>query len=645
MPWWGRALAGAALLGVGFVAGLVVGDSSAPSQTLGTTAPATEAPGAGESETGGVERSPGVTEARPRRERDRADAGDTELAPAVGNGVITAVVRTPAGVVLPDVRVVLEARPDAMPGYTRPGVEGMLDRDPEELIASYAALTRWRHASRVEATTDATGEVRFEGLPPLRYQVYAVAEGYDVSRGGRHDPIEAGDRVELLAKPVVTLALDVRLPDGTQPELGNVRAERANHTRSYSWRPELPELRMEPGRHEISVSAEDHGAKFTVELAEGVTPTLRRVDLQPRSGIRVTIRSSDGVLPELAYVFIARLKPGTELGPSAFANAEHSEHVRPRRSAEMTQWDLPPGEYAVGCAFAWNHPPSPVVYERVVLGAALAETELLLPAFDETNTVQVRVVDAAGEPVPEAQLGLKVVRGNSTHSGGATIVDTRDGIQRVVRPTGSFDHAVLKVVHAEYGTYQVEFGPDHAGVLEVVLRHPARLRVTVPGMAASPYADRLDVQLVPVEDRVHPATEISREVSAREGDTFAERLVAPGRYRLRLVLRRDRWRVTTLSTQELELGSGEREYAVALPALYELRVTGPADSAGQTVQLTRRLRDDGQGEQWTSAGRATLPESGPVVLDGLPAGRYRVTLDGGTTSREINLPGDHDVRF
>lgn len=637
------------LLAVGFVAGMVVGGNASRS---GST-PEHEAAGSSAAADGASATLPSAPArtapdaAEPvRRERSRAPIDPDPRPPAQGNGVVHCSVRTESGDPLPGVRIVLEALSSSMPGYTRVPATRDLDLDAEEIIDSFAAITRWRHRSRVERTTDALGEAEFAGLPALEYRAIPVLDGYRIRREDGREPIVAGTRAEFEAQPIVALELDVRLPDGTQPERAQVAFRHGNSHHNRQWTPDGEPLSVDPGRYDLEVTSGDHRGTAEVEVVEGVRPDPMRVELEARTGLRVTVRREGEPSPDTIVCFVARIPEGATIQPSLFADTNHHHWLHFERGASFTRYELAPGEYAVGCAFQWGHPPTIVATTRATVTEGVAEAELLLPRLDETLCLLVRVTDSDAQPLDGAEFRILVRHLGGSSSSGVNPLHVDDGVHYLSRPTGGADEVVLTVSHEDYGSVVRPIDPSARGVLDVAMAEPALLTLRVPGLGAGEYVGRVRAAIeLATEAPTHGLRDTGLSPDQVVDDAFPEQRLAPGRYVVRLYVQGSRFSRMAVAERTVDLTSGERMVTLPMPALYSVRVHASPELGGRRVQLYARTKHDGDSETWTSGAGGILSEQGECVVDGLPAGTYRVSLSGSSESRTITLPGDTEVRF
>jgi len=210
--------------------------------------------------------------------------------------------------------------------------------DPAEQLRVRAEWIAWREAGRYRTTSAPDGTWRIEGLPDFAFQIEGSATGWtlkvrgDVARGSR-----AGDTVELVGVPLVSLTLDVRRDGGGSPPSAMIGLRSRQSSASRTWTPSQPAFDLEPGSYDVVLSIKSAQSSF-----------------RPVERVPVTLKAG----PNAAEIAIPELHSVTIVVDDAPANATLSLRPVPRTAdfrsdqrigkdgkAEFTR--LTPGEYRI----------------------------------------------------------------------------------------------------------------------------------------------------------------------------------------------------------------------------------------------------------------------------------------------------------
>ena len=543
------------------------------------------------------------------------------------------------------------ARPPSDVGPAPPPLAD-LDGAVREAVAQY----KERRARTFEAVSDASGAYRFEGLPEGTWSIEAYKRDYVVSApgGSRHD-VRPGTQLDFEAEPVLTLAVDVLMPDGTRPEEAVLKSQPAaeNRATTFAWTPEQPVLRLTAGTYEISAEAgalpsdrggQEHELKSkprTVELQAGVAPPALVFELTGRAGIRghVTL-AHDGVTGSQPQVLMRPLGVAERADLEALAESDQNAYVG--RAGDYAFLDLDPGRYVVGVRRNWSDAVS--AHALVEVGASIVTCDLELPALDPSGYLAVSVTGSDGAPVAGVDFGFRHSSNGSSSSSGINAMRSPEGLYLITIPDRSRqayfssgaegDTFTLTVRHARHGEKTIELARGQAE-LAVAFALAGRLEVIVAGHAGSEYEGRISIELAKAggEDQYFWWGDDSGLTTA--GVRVFE-AVDPGSYVLRMHLapeggsRRNFGRSMAILSQELEVVSGPNVARMAIPPLYDVVVRHPAATESTRLRLSMPAN-----RYFSQQGEL---ENGVALFEDLPAGSYDLRSSNPTGRMAIEVP-------
>lgn len=572
-----------------------------------------------------------------------------------GQGVISGRVIDEAGAGVPGVVLRLEWSPslylerEAPPiGLAAPEWDSI-----DDAVRETAEAFEQRRVNRHEQLSDATGSFRFEGLMIGNWWMRAYLEGYDVAADSIELNLVPDVEVELIARRVVSVPVDVVEADGSPA--ANARLECTSEvlgrrSRQFDWTPEEPFVRVPPGALTILAYSTDRflnrrpqrkSESLQVELAEsGEQPRLRLV-LREMLGIRGrVILPQDDVKSDMLFVTLVQVEPGAAVDLELLKNSD--QRTFNRAHAPFDFYDLQPGHYAVGVSRGYR---SDILVHRVVeVVDGVAQCDLELPPTDFARCLRVTVLDANGASVSDANLSVveEGGRGGVLMSLG-TPLRTASGQYVVELPhqlaNDYFDDLrtdkqfQLRLNHQEFGRRE---WPLARGTTEmtVTLALPATLSVTVPGYRGSEYVGRLSVQLGKTNGdelaMLRRATS-SNGLDADGAATFDA--LEPGSYRLTLTVKSSADAAsyrqgTEIDALELEIASGENRAQLTIPPLYALRVHWADGKEGTSMRLMPS--DSPRGGLNTPSTR--LDANGNASFEDLRAGDYVIAAGGGSSA-------------
>jgi len=468
--------------------------------------------------------------------------------------------------------------------------------------------------TRAEATTDADGSYVLTGITADPYRIGAWARGYQVRRNGR-GPVHAGEVVDFLARPLVDVPVDVRQPDGTQPERAQVSFRSDKGGRTFRWTPAQPDVRIGPGNWKIRAEIRDEELRSeavvrAVLRGEAVEPVVLR--LAGRPGLFGEVRITG--IADLSDLYARCLRFGGDEPPPDADLLQHGQRDSLNRDAGYRFRDLEPGRYAVGLALGRG-----LLLARRVVEVAdhAARCDFELDGVDPAGVAVVRVLGPDEKPVEDVRFRTEYRSGRSLSSGGGPALRRDDGAYLVPHhphDSGKGGTYVIVGRSGEYGARRIEYERRERTTLEMRFGPPARLAATIDGFLKSPLQARLRLAL--------DSRKAGRAKAEPDGEGRAVLgPVQPGGYDLVLALDSGRIREHPIARTPVTLGPGDNEARIAIPPLYELTIED-CDVAGN-VQLRREGADSARMPRWKRPDAA-----GKIVFAGLPAGRYQLSAGG-----------------
>ncbi|MCP3919597.1 MAG: PDZ domain-containing protein [bacterium] len=603
-----------------------------------------------------AERAPAVRDATPERVSEEQVKGlvaalpQQEVEERPGDGALWGRVADAAGVGLPD--VVLRAQPTVT---IQSSTSVPLGQGPPPLTSLKDVVRRaaknhtHRRARLREVRTDADGVFRFEGLDETFWQVTAYKEGWVFESQPLSYRARVGQAVDFQGDPVVSIPVEVFLPDGSQPDEAVLVVER-NRGRGrssgnrFTWTPAEPLLRVRDRRTEISARAvpfesEDANDAFVYRSPSavytpepGAQPAPMRFDLVARSGIQGrVIQSDNGVRARSMRVYAMPIAAAEKPDLERLRESERNTYLRSGAGFQFV--DLPPGKWVVGVGRSYASPIS--VHEVVEVGSGIEECLLEMPAIDFSRSIvaTVRGADGAALDGVSFRFSHKGPDGSSRH--GMQPMRMADGRYLLDVPSDAFAAYFettppettfgLRISHDSYGEQSVPLKKGQTSV-ETTFVVPAEVTVSIDGYVGSGYEGRLSVGIQRRGD--------GRSSSPDNNDAGVFRLSPqePGSYKVRLLLQSTGRRRSDneIASVDVELEAGSNSVRLTIPALYSLSLHGPDLAPGTTVRVYGTGGSFGREE-------ARLGEDRRASIDELPAGRYRVQARG---SKRVELEVD-----
>ncbi len=639
---WVLLLGGVLLVGVGFAAGYVV-RSDVPAAVSGPS---------------GVERDLEREQRAPslRREEGVAPARlestlASELEPLrravealpsppipTGTGIIIGTILTEAGEPLAGVEV--QATPSQVPESIRGKAKSQEGLDLPTKLRRYADRLRWQEGTRRSTVTGGDGSYRLEGLIESKHNVRAEKEGWTFRSNDQAYGTELGATLDFTAKERIVVHAQIYLPDGTMPDTARVRFKAGRRTQTTSWRPEHPELRVDPGTYRAiataGASSEYASEPVSVTVVRGEQAPRVRFDLEGRPVLKGTVAFEDDHGGSRTAVRVARLPKDRPADPALLGPDSRTARISSRRGGVPTfQFeDLKSGRYLVGVARDWQ---GPVVATKVVdLGEGLTEVELEVPLPPRDAYVILRITGPDGSPLSDDLQISTGYRSKTGSSAGGGVVITRPGGERWIlhhRSSIGADEEgtyTIKVTHPLYGAQEAAYEAGSAPTLDMRFDEPATLEIQISGLVGTDYEGRVQVQ---VRTERNQPVQLGRSdgVPDDEGRIQFEGL-QPGTYELQLHMKSVRWGGGAVAAQSVVVKRGSNQARIAMPPLYSITIEGVTGQG-----FIQRKGEHGWHRMVAGA------RDGRAVVDGLPAGDYSAHV--GQKKAAFRLPGPTTVRL
>lgn len=564
----------------------------------------------------------------------REEAADIERSfPRDSNdatGTITGTVCGPAGE--PIAGAVVSAFPTTLPSGLWPARRRVRDRRHEDVDfgdAARDAIRRelWRRRSRHVATSGADGRYEMRVLSKtnycvsISYSLHAYHERYDVKPITSARDCAPGSVVHFQAQPVVSVPVEVRLPDGTLARSAWLSWRGPHGSGYHSWAPTLNHVRLPVGSCTVRAQAwvpDPFKADVACTVGPESAATTLLLQLRGQSLLRAHLVLPDGLaMPDSVEYRLRRLLGSESPDPAALA-----EDRTAQRSPQGFWIDLAPGRHLVA-AFSGHRLLAHAIAE-VEEGPIDVDLEMADPTADRHLIVKVlgpegglaagrarfrvaaRIEDRARFYWPNAM----------RRSDGTWLLPLTD-----VKPLSGGEYA-LRVHVGEYG--EVERPIDLAGPGSIAVRfgEPARVRLRVRGLGDTDLAGRLYAGLVG-----ELSASYQRPIMSDGSCELA--CVQPGEYGLQLILSEanERWPIVQ---RQVALTAGDHEHAMEVPVVHALHVRA-AGLRAYRVMLSCKDPAVGTFE------RSARASDGVAVFRGLGPGSYEIECRGKRLA--VRVPG------
>jgi hypothetical protein len=572
-----------------------------------------------------------------------------DLVPApefsTGSGTITGRVSTPDGEPLDGV-LVRAARQRTYPYRYKRG-KGPPEADgPEDRLREYAERLHYEHGNRREAVTGSEGGFTLtEIADDAEYRISAWKRGYEIRARPSSRKYRAGDKVELLAKPLALVPVEIVLPAGGPPEEAKIEIRVGTGTQRQGWTPDEKEIGLEPGTVSIRAVGGEEGEfaseEQEVEVDVENPPSSLTFRLEARPGIRGRVTFPEGQEYSYGEVSVLRILPGKEADPQRLVREGQRKTVYSYRDGKFLFLDLPAGSYLLGLVMNRR---DVVASASVEVSGGMVVHDLVAPAPDPEDSVVVRAEGPDGKLVTDLYLTTGYTGPKGSGTGVALNTRLPDGTFRVAHHVVQEEHEDPDVRHwinvrsNRFGAQRVEY--DRASTRELTVRFeaPATLEVTLDGYLGTEYEGVVRLSLREASKGGSGSYYSSYYGGSRQNPLSAEGKqkfgpVQPGDYVISVGLQMERYGSRTVATVPVALKSGANRETVSLPALYTLTVLLDAKDGSQVY-----IRQQGG---YTSASKKV--KDGRAVFEKLAAGDYTIHAQG--KQMVVKIPGQTEVRL
>ena len=567
-----------------------------------------------------------------------------------GTGVLTGAVRDAKGKPIPGVEVRLTFR---TPREMEARYAASLPDEPDLVAAmdGQARLALWTFRAIRRTETDAAGEFRFDGLPQATMLAFPKKRGWKFTQvSGPTGYFPPGSRLEFAAVPGCEVGVEVLGPDGTPTDPAYLFTS-LNPGTSIPWTSRKPRVTLPAGVYDLTATSGNWGLLRSeptkVDIpAEGEPPavTLR---LRSTSGVHGHLLFPGRKGPSRVSLFLLRAPDSGPVTPTMIRMQGQESQAGDYGGWEFAFRDLAPGRYVLG-VFPDSNGEGPALHtEEIEGGDSVAEREVTVPLPDRSRILVVRVLGPDGASVRGARVQAQYIEEGRIRAAcydaaladdGSYMVAMERSYDREFDPARTPFDAVrglfrVTAQSGSFGAAACEARP--AAAPEAVLRftEPGSLAVAIEGYRGSRWQGRLQATLASPQGAVVPVLSLSAQYPTLHSEGRAVfPAVQPGEYELCLSLRSGRSTWWPIGRIPVAVGAGDTATETRLPALHAVRISG----VRWRVTLTRP--DD---PQWRA--NTDLPGGeGVILLDGLPAGEYKVDGDRGQ-SKTFTLPGTGEV--
>lgn len=506
-----------------------------------------------------------------------------------------------------------------------------------------AKVIRKSELVQVEAQSDEGGRFELTGLEAGTHTVQAYAEGYIIG----YKEAATGGGIRLIGSPVGRFALDLRLPDGTEPAEAIVIAVSPDGDEQVlaSWAPDATELRLSRTQLRVrflagKVRAYDwrhHVGEFTsdvITLVPDPDPSRAAeysVTLKEQTQLRVTVEDKSTVLP--------RLDPWVKLKAQGQSASEASPMKR-RGSGPYMAPDLQEGAYEV---LVGRGAEEPEVVQVIEVGPGLNLTEITLGEIDPDSFIVATCTGPEGRPVPEVSFQYSSNSAGGQHVGGIGGVVMRPGGEYWLgwtevlqgRPRTGTTDVEITALAGSYGSQTKPVGEDG----RVAFSFVPGCELTV--MVSDAPRGKVRVQALEVLSDA-PANDFRRYSNKNSAvvdstGSAAIGLLQPGEYTVTVAAQVSDWQYgPPIAQQTVRLTGGPQTLRLACPPLQDLVLLAPDHKPGTDFHLSRVSSTAGQSYGW----HASLDSDGRAVFSGLTAGPYLLNCwsKEGRGQMEISIP-------
>ncbi len=553
-----------------------------------------------------------------------------------------------------------------------------IDEAPSLDFESAISQATDRHARLLagtyEAITDEQGEYRVTGLVEGKYNLRAYKQDYWIPMPKGGSLCISGDVVDLVARPVVSVRMQVLMPGGEEAESAAIVFGDKSLPRMrlgpFAWSSTEPVVRVPAGELKLTAvrgafgysSWTDHEkADFSSDSLVVHVPDTGLAEpvvfqLKGQNGLRGKVSAGNNAdVTWGIQVTLLALRENEAVDLDTLRASDTRLSVQP--SGYYVFPNLPSGRFVVGLSRSRQEDIE--FHEVVEVTHGFTTLDLTLPDPQPEPCVLVRVECPEGESLSNLRYffdhklnggtrGVRETRPTSISEGQACIPIPAGSRRRYFGQRNDADEFRLVVQHDDFGVAELllEHGQNHATLRFDV---PANLTVKLPGIEDSAFTSRYSMRLEPAGDRTDPLwhVRVVNVDSIDESGTVKLGAVVPGEYKLTLLLRNSgttQWAGRHMGVSNVRLVAGENHSVVPVPQLFSLDVV-VKHGANAALALQDVPTDGSSGGAAFDRANAKCDELGLARFKEVVAGKYRLLarVRKGETYLESVL-GDVDLR-
>lgn len=528
--------------------------------------------------------------------------------------------------------------------------------DVEESIAKSAESMLENERNHRTAMSDSMGRFTLTGLREGLHAVSAHADGFAFARQTNH----TGQECSFIGERVLELELDVRLPDGSQPESAVVFTGEQRYGKEIAWTPEEPRLRLKDAAFEITVRsgsvqrldwrniASDYSSEPRPMNLETEGPGPHVIQLAMNQILRVELEDSSELVPKLPVWMKVTSAAATQAARSDEIDwsAEHHSELTRGASGLFQVADLPKGAYWIAAGRGEGNY-DPEVIAKITTGLGVTEEKISLDEVDLSQFVVCRCARSEGGPV--ADVSFQVTSPGERFSRARDIDAVKRGRGEYWLPKDSLFPKESTDASASAGQPELAAKSEVDGQVMVPLEPGAdeisieflpgcTLHLDIAGdlsAGLSAHVNRLDASGEPTERYITMMTGGIKKIP--DDGQLSMMALQPGKYEVNVYetghgaesfgfkARGDR-----VMSENIEIIRPETDLRIVVPSMHKVQVHAPNVGAGETFRLSQ-----GDKAVFSTGHRAKLDNDGIATFERVPAGEY--VLSGPERKKPMNI--------
>ncbi|MHC4448841.1 MAG: carboxypeptidase-like regulatory domain-containing protein [Planctomycetota bacterium] len=560
------------------------------------------------------------------RKLEEITTSDRAAALQEGEGKVTGTVRDPKGNAVAG--VIITATPEVRPfELTARGRQARQksheNRDLGDVAQSAIQNELWRRYARRTAATDVNGRFELHGLMDARHVLTAFHDKFEIVPLNQRNRVQPDAVVDFAARPVVTVRVEVQLPDGKIADHAWLSWEGPHGKNNDAWLREPGTVRLPVGNCKVKayLSLPEPMESEEIEQVLHTTPPTEPIVLK-LSGrkiltARLAMPEGYGVPSKVEYRM--RRVDSDEIEPESLLQDQSQRLARTPSPGRAHWYDLEPGRYLIA---AFLNRRRLLAHAIAEVGEGPAEVELPVEEAEPGSYVKVRLTGPDGGPVP-GNVSFRVITGPENRPKTQN-VDALQGdeswlvfIDKVSSKDSS--DASMRVGTRDFGGAIERFSLRGGGTIQFRFDKPSKLNLQIDRYQGSGVEGSLFVAL-----RGKLGADAWRQVSP-DGSCDLNG-VQPGEYKLMLYVRQ-KGQNYPIFQREMRMRAGEDEMSLAMPSLHTLKVRWAGK--GRPSNVTLRCRDESVGRMRRTARLRGKTASFPLLAAGtyeLECNRKRATV-------------------